>query len=312
VSELYDVTGAVSRTWVKKWGTEVGVLLRIAADPQCLGEVSGTVEELAGNFGLDGWSLRLALERLEERGCIGRNVSQGERGGTYRVRPIAEWTGAPWKAGHARALEELDIDYGRRARVLSRWQTSELRAPAREVARSQQTAHRRATWGLRAHTREVGDEATRGLRARGAAPSPPPVVGAVATAPPPVVKRRAGGDFVGLEDFGERESELVRAFMAGALLEELYGHALRRLCRVAAESNGNFPAVLELARRPDGPERWLDRLAELERAMVGPPVARSAIRELSERERLERHRDELRRAGLEEDAREVETQLASL
>jgi hypothetical protein len=247
------------------------VLLHLAAFPQPFDVVASSYEDMALQLGLSTGQVSRAIGKLVKRACIGRSASRGWGGSgnapnLYRVNDPHEWGLVPWRLDRREAMIRLSAFLALQAReqdILNprAWAREQRllrpRAAAREIRGGQEAS-------IRAQLRAGSADSYSRAAVRGFSPPPPPNycdrLG--------VRRDETGGGGEGFQ-LSERQRELVDAFFAGVPgLQELAGHPLRRLCRIADESNGELERLVKLARSMQGPDRWLDRIGQLEAAMT--------------------------------------------
>lgn len=312
MTDLHEVAFAVSLTNLREWGTDVQVLLALAAEP-AIGDTTLCYRELAKRTGLSTGTVSVVLKRLETRRVILRDPGRGREPSAWFVRPPEKWGLVPWRCEREVAIDRIALSVGRLTRVQTeKADLGSSRDTARVQTRSQATKSKSSDLGssrglTRAQRPVEKDVCSRDSDARTtSAPS------LSSSSLQRVTRGELEGGREQRADISDREAELMLAFMVGAGLDEVKGSVFRRLRVVAAESNGTLPRLVELARDAKGPGLFLARLGQIEQAMVAPSSEPRHPYMATERERLEQHLEACRRAGLEEEAREAEQLLATL
>lgn len=250
-------------------------------------------------------SIGSALRGLADDGVIVVSQTTGTRPAGILIRDPKEWGPAvPWRVDRREAMIALDAFFALQVETQSAasaraWDRAQsLLARGARTARYEPLARgarpaRYATLSARGQARALERPlSTDSSRQR-------------------VSRSELEGGREGAE-LSEREVKIVSAFMAGSGVEEVAGQWLRRLKRLAAESNGELERLCRLAADPAGPALGVERLAQLERAMVSPGGSERIPYMRSEEQRLEAHVEACRRAGFEDEASEAEQQLAML
>lgn len=302
MTDISEVALAVSLTDVNKWGSDVQVLLAIAAEPGPAREL--TYVHLAHRTALSTGTISRSLQRLETRRVILRDPGLGRERAAYFIRPPAKWGLVPWRVSRGTALERLEAlsDHLYRARALSRAQTRSRRA--RSGKRDLGSA--RDLGGA-----QIPVDNTVCARDLGGAQSGSPLLTNYSLQR--VTRSELEGGRELRSDLSDREAELIGAFLKGACIEYVEGRPLLRLKRIATESNGNFEKVLETAGDLGGPGLFEMRLAQLERLMVEPSSHPAPYRQLGEKEALERQIEILSKmAGCEDEVEELRLKLEEL
>lgn len=312
MTDISEVALAVSLTHVNKWGSDVQVLLAIAAEPGPAKVLS--YANLAQRTGLSTGTISVSLRRLETRRVILRDPGLGRDSATYFIRPPAKWGLVPWRVSRGTALERLQAlsDHLYRAQM-EMVDLASSRVLSREQTRSE---------GARAKTRDLGSsrDRTREQRAvdntvcsrdRTRDQTGSPLLTNYSLQR--VTRSELEGGRELRSDLSGREVQLIGAFLKGACLEYVEGRPLLRLKRVATESNGNFEKVLEAAGDLAGPGLFEMRLAQLERLMVEPSTHPAPYRQLGEKEALERQIEILSKmAGCEDEIEELRLKFEEL
>lgn len=302
------VLNALCQIELHRWGTRGAVLSYLAGRPQLPNGVTvSSLRDAKAFLRLEVRTIRKALRGLVEDGVIVISQSSGSRPAGILIRDPKEWgPSVPWRADRREAMIALEA-----------FSALHLETQSAASARSWGRAQSLLVRGPRgAHynqlVRAPGGAHNDHLRARpwGRALEPPL---STSSSRQRVQRSELEGGRE-REDLSDREAELMAAFMDGAGIEEVSGTTFRRLRRLAAESNGTLPRLVELARDLAGPGRFLDRLAQLEEAMVAPAgTDRVPCPQLSEREALERQIEILSKAaGYEDEVEELRAQLEEM